>query len=119
MGASGGHHHQWGAVAGATLSGAGSGALVGSAVPGIGTAIGAGVGAVGGFLGGLFGGDAPDDLPPPSAPPPPVDVADQIAQRAAMAKQQRLMATGSGAFLTGPLGDTSKVPGAPPAALAA
>lgn len=107
MGASAGHHHQWGAIAGTTASGAATGAAVGAAFTPIGAAIGAGVGAVGGFLTGLFTTDAADDQAPSEAPPPPPDLADAISKRAELAKQQRLMAGGTGNFLTGPLGDTT------------
>lgn len=111
-----GHHRNWGVVAGDTATGAASGAAIGSVIPGVGTAIGAGVGAVGGFLTGLFSSDEPDPLPPPVAPPPPPDLADVISKRAELAKQMRLMGSGSGTFLTGPLGDTSKTPGSKPVA---
>lgn len=113
MGASAGHHHNYTAIAGGTLTGAATGAVAGSALGPPGAIIGGAVGAIGGFLGGLSQ-DTPDDLPPPEAPPPPPDVADEISKRAAMVKQQRLMASGTGSFLTGPLGDTSSSGGAAP-----
>jgi hypothetical protein len=109
MGSRAGFHHNAGTVIGDTASGAVSGAAVGGPV---GAVVGGGVG----FLTGLLTGDSPDDPAAPEAPPPPPDVADELSQRAALAKQMRLMASGTGDFLSGPLGNTSKAPGAAPKA---
>lgn len=109
MGAASGSHHNPATIAGDTLSGTASGAAIGGAP-------GAVIGAAGGFLAGLLTGDSPDPLAPPAPPPQAPDVADAIAERAQVAQQARLMASGSGNFLTGPLGDTSKAAGYAPTA---
>jgi hypothetical protein len=69
-----------------------------------------------GFLTGLLTGDQPDAPPPPTAPPPPPDLADEISRRADLAKQARLMADGTGTFLSGPLGDPNAPKGSAPKA---
>lgn len=110
--ASAGTHTNWGGVAGDTAAGAASGASVGGPY-------GAAIGGAAGFLTGLLTSRSPDDPRPPEAPPAPLDLAEELARRGEIAKQMRLMGDGAGNFLTGPLGDTSRAPGAAPKAVAA
>lgn len=69
---------------------------------------------VGDGIGSLLSG--PGDPPPPIPPPPTPDLADELSKRADLVKQMRLMASGTGDFVSGPYGDTSKPPGSPPVA---
>lgn len=111
MGSASGTHLNGAGVAADTATGAAAGASFGP--------YGAAAGAAAGLLTGLLTARSPDDPPPPEAPPAPLDLADELSKRADIAKQMRLMGEGAGTFLTGPLGDTSKAPGAAPTARAA
>lgn len=112
MGSASGTHTNAGGVLADTGAGAAAGASIGGPY-------GAAIGGAAGFLTGLLTSKSPDDPLPPEAPPAPLDLADELARRGEIAKQMRLMGDGAGNFLTGPLGDTSKAPGAAPKAVAA